>query len=311
MLLILWLNICAIKQQTQMNTEVIRREKMTKAYAAIITIMVFVTAAGLIWYHDAMSKWMESANAEKIKNESLLSEKLSLEKSIADMMGELNVIKGQNASVTKKWKDAVAAQKSSEWKIDQMSGENAKAKKLIKEVENLRSIKTEMSNELERLKTDYSNAMAENLKLNQQVAMLKDENSELTALVTSLNQVAVNNSLVEATKGKKERLTVAARKTKKLKVGFDIPEEMVGNLYFQMMTPSGDQVSSNESTISFFESEINSELIASSEKVTAETVKKKHIDMVYKPETKLQSGIYKIDVYSGKNYLGTTRVHLK
>ncbi|MEZ4721158.1 MAG: hypothetical protein R2813_04695 [Flavobacteriales bacterium] len=294
-----------------MNTEVIRREKITKAYAAIITLMVFATTAGLIWYHDAMSEWMESANAEKIKNESLLSEKLSLEKSIADMMGELNVMKGQNASVTKKWKDAVAAQKGSESKIDQMSNENAKAKKLIKEVEGLRSIKAEMTTEMERLKSDYANAMAENLKLNQQVAMLKDENIELTSMIASLNQVAVNNSLVEATKGKKERLTVAARKTKKLKVGFDIPEEMVGNLYFKMITPSGDQVSSNESTISFYESEINSELIASSDNVITETVKKKHIDMVYKPEAKLQSGIYKIDVYSGKNYLGTSRVHLK
>jgi len=54
-----------------------------------------------------------------------------------------------------------------------------------------------------------------------------------------LSQVAVNNSLVEATKSKDTKLTVKANKTKRVRIGFDLPEEMIGNLYFEMKTPTG------------------------------------------------------------------------
>jgi len=293
-----------------MNTDQNRKEKITKVYAGGITVMLFAAAVALIMYHDNVNGLRKSMDDERIKSESLLSQKLNLEKEVGNMINELSALKGQNSSLTKKWKDAVAGITERDAKINGMTNENKKAKALIAEVETLRKVKIDMNSDLDKVKSELAQVMMDNRRLTNEVAALEGQNSELNSTIAMLNQVTVNNSLVEATKGKKDRLTVAARNTKKLKVGFDLPVELVGNIYFKMMTPEGKAVTSDESSISFYETSVPSEMYASNEMI-AKTSGKKHIEMVYKPESKLESGIYKIDVYSGDKYLGTTRVHLK
>lgn len=294
-----------------MNTDSARKEKVTKMYAAAITLMLFGSAVGLMMYHDTTNQLKASIDNEKIMNESLLSEKLSLSKEVANMIDELESLSAQNTTLTKKWQNAVALIGDRDKKINGMSSENKKAKQLIAEVETLRSVKAQVNGELDRVKSELAAIKSENDRMTSEIAGLKSSNDELASTIAMLNQVTVNNSLVEATKGRKDHLTVNAHKTKKLKVGFDLPSEMIGDLYFKMMTPDGKVVSSEESTISFYTTDAAGEMVASLDNVMPKAGDKKHITMSYQPETKLESGIYKIDVYSSEKYLGTTRIHLK
>ncbi|GAB4381247.1 MAG: hypothetical protein Kow0075_12960 [Salibacteraceae bacterium] len=291
-----------------MNAKRISKSKM---YAAIVTALLFGSIGGIIYFQNKATKLDRVVDAEKVRNEQLYSEKLALEKSIEQMRQEIAKLVGKNADLDKKYRSALAEAEQSKKKIAAMTSENQRAKALVTEVAALRNTHHELENELNRIRKELEGAIADNSRLKSRISELESENKSLASDVRSLNQVAVNNSLVEATKKNERRLTVNAARTKRVKVGFDLPEEMVGNLYFQMLTPSGKTVTSDHSTISISESYDGVEMMASTNGGAGNAVNKKHIDMVYQPETKLEPGIYKIDVYSGSQYLGTTRIHLK
>jgi hypothetical protein len=61
-----------------MNTDQNRKEKITKVYAGGITVMLFAAAVALIMYHDNVNGLRKSMDDERIKSESLLSQKLNL-----------------------------------------------------------------------------------------------------------------------------------------------------------------------------------------------------------------------------------------
>lgn len=295
-----------------METNQFRRQNITKIYAAFITMMLFGAAAGLMFYHHSHGNLSKSVENEKVRNEQLLSEKLLLEKDIASMRNELVAMQAYNKETGLKLQNALASVTDRENKIKSMTGENVKAKRLLGEVNDLRNLKKTLEQELAQVRNDRDNVLAENNSLKGRIAELEHKNGELLASVQSLHQVAVNNSLVEATKGNKDKLTVAAKRTRKVKVGFDLPEEMIGNLFFRMSTPVGETVTSDHSTISVMEEGFSdAEMTVSIDPVMGKTTRKKHINMVYEPKNKLESGIYKIDVYSGEQYLGTTGIHLK
>jgi hypothetical protein len=296
--------------KNKMNTTNINRTKATKVYAAAITAMLFGAGTGLVVYQNRVANLEVGMDEERIKNEGLFSEKLMLEKEIALMQSEYEALNMKTGEFESKWKKTLASLSDRDQKIKALASENDRAKKLKTELAALKTLKDQMQAELDKAKSQYASIDQENAQMKTEIFALRNKNEALLADVEILHQVAVNNALVEATKGRKEKLTVAAAKTQKVKVGFDLPEKMVGNLYFRMTTPDGKTVTSDQSTITVIETDIDGSLTASAEGAVVVS-NKKHIEMEYKPEGKLNSGIYRIEVYSGDEYLGTTRVHLK
>jgi len=294
-----------------MNTNETKRLNVTKVYAGGITILLFSAIAGLFVYQDSLTKLTDSVDSERIKNEQMLSQKLILEKEIESMSEEISRISGKNFNLDSRLKNALASIEERDFRIKSMIGENTKSKNSLNELATLRLVKADLQQEIARLTSSFEIATSENSSLRIKIRDLEEENQGLKADIVSLHQVTVNNSMVEATKSKPTRLTVKANKTKRVRVGFDLPEDMVGDLYFQMLTPSGRTVTSNHSKISLVEGNLGEELTASLNGYASASSNKKHVQMVYEPSEKLESGIYRIDVYSGGNYLGTTRIHLK
>jgi myosin heavy subunit len=293
-----------------MNTQSINREKATKYYAAVITFLLFVSATGLMLYHDNALGLKQSIEDERVKTEGLLSEKLSLEKQIAELNKRIASMGTQQTKLNSEYKTAAATLAQREKTISSMNAENKQAKSMIAEVKALRETRDALQSQLKFMESEMLAMRSENEKLKNDNLALIASNEELSRAFANLSQVAINNSLVEATKGKRDHLTVKAAKSKKLKVGFDLPVDMIGNLYFQVITPEGDLVTSDRSEITYEETDVASEMTASIDKVIA-APEKKHIEMSYAPQQKLKSGIYKIDVFSSGTYLGTTRIHLK
>jgi hypothetical protein len=91
---------------------------------------------------------------------------------------------------------------------------------------------------------------AEKNALNQTIASLQEENKQLAANLEILSSMTADNYLVETTK-RKDRLTVVARRTKKMAVTFKVPDNVVEDITFKILKPDGKVVEGKHNGIAY------------------------------------------------------------
>ncbi len=150
-------------------------------------------------------------------------------------------------------------------------------------------------------------------KLANQLTAYSKSNSGLSADNSILKAMISDNYRTEALHGKKERLTVNARRTNKLSVSFDLPGNLNSNIYFKVITPQGQEISSTDDVASttIKIEERNGGLLASSDANVIGSSGTKRIEMTYKPKEKLKNGIYQFNIYNDDRFIGSTQMRLK
>lgn len=287
-----------------MNTS----ERRNKIIAATSTALFFVALIAMMIIHDSNRSLEEMLNGAKLKNEATLSEKLSLDKEIKNYKAQLASLQGKNAELDKYLATANAdlAKKEKELKAAGRSQSNAK------ELANLRKMRTDLENQVSALIAQVANLEGANSDLTQQIASLTSKNQELKSNNDLMKAFAANNYRMEASRGKSEKLTVVARKTKRLKMGFDLPQNVVENVQFKIQTPDGTVIDKQEDglTATLMDIEDGSDLIASLEPMGSFEVTRR-IEMKYEPKKKLSKGVYTIDIYNGETYMVSCQVKLR
>ncbi len=141
-------------------------------------------------------------------------------------------------------------------------------------------------------------------------------NAEREALAHQLEQQGtaarlVNNAELAALKGRKGKLTVKARRTNEVRMAFDLPEAMASGANFKITAPGGKQFSGADPAISM--SRDNSDATASMGGIgkPGSASRTSRVDLKFKTKEKLEAGIYRIDISSGKNYLQTVFLNLR
>jgi len=120
----------------------------------------------------------------------------------------------------------------------------------------------------------------------------------------------VNNAELTALRGKKGKLTVKARRTNEVYMAFDLPGSLASGAHFTMTSPKGKQYSSAEPVVSA--SRHRSDATASVGLVAKpDAANTSHVDLKSRPTEKMQPGIYRIEVRSGKDYLQTVFLSLR
>lgn len=120
----------------------------------------------------------------------------------------------------------------------------------------------------------------------------------------------VNNAELTALRGKKGKLTVKARRTNEVYMAFDLPGSLASGAHFTMTSPKGKQYSSAEPVVSA--SRHMSDATASVGLVAKpDAANTSHVDLKFRPTEKMQPGIYRIEVRSGKDYLQTVFLSLR
>ncbi|MBK6883416.1 MAG: hypothetical protein IPH05_10825 [Flavobacteriales bacterium] len=120
----------------------------------------------------------------------------------------------------------------------------------------------------------------------------------------------VNNAELTALRGKKGKLTVKARRTNEVYMAFDLPGSLASGAHFTMTSPKGKQYSSAEPVVSA--SRHRSDATASVGLVAKpDAANTSHVDLKFRPTEKMQPGIYRIEVRSGKDYLQTVFLSLR
>ena len=247
---------------------------------------------------------------EKIKSEKLFSEKMKLDENTTKLKEKVaalaNKITDQENIIKKRTNELMVKQNE----INQLAKEKGTASILKTKLTELEAIQNKLKADLEQ-KTVTSNALKDELaKLNELLLKTQEENQLLTSDNAFLKAMVADNYRVEAFRGKSNHLTINGKRTKKLSVSFDLPDDVVNGVHFTLIDPKGNGYSSLSTKNMSIKMEDNTDrLVASTEDIRMPGSKR--TEMVYKPDHKLQKGIYIIKIYNNEEYLGSTQIRFK
>lgn len=287
----------------------------SNAIIAYVAVALFAFSfIGLLILNHSKQKTEQALNESKLNAETLLSEKLSVEKQIGQLKNDLRELNGKNADLDRILNETSKklAQKEAEFQ-SALNSSNVKRRSLENQIAQLQRIKEDLERERDLMSQNLDQLKGSNKDLNDLIASLQAKNRKYEEDM-SLQKALADNFRIESLKGKKDKLTVNSRRTKKLTVGFDVPQALTEDVNFKVITPQGKEFASNDGKskeISLRIIESDAGLVASLSPVTGDFEISKRIEMTYKPKEKLKSGVYKIQVYNGDTYLGSCQMRLK
>lgn len=294
----------------------IAKEKVQAIFVTLLIVGLLTTTLVLDNSRKSFSKGWDN---EKITSEKLLSEKLQLDKEIMNMRDDMAQLEGKDKTLDKLLNETTKKLAAKEAELNKSYAAKNKAVSLQKELSEIKLLKEQLDNRIvlltkenEQLRITLAEVRNENDVLNKSLASLQLENSDLTENIKILQYLVADNYMIESVKGKNDKMTVNAKRTKKLTVSFDIPKNVEPDLSFKIIDPNGRIIESKNNTSISVLSVEQEPLTATTAQFDGRALKiNKHIEMVYEPTDKLTSGIYKIEIFNKETSLGTCNIRLK
>ncbi|MFO7671896.1 MAG: hypothetical protein R6W31_19720 [Bacteroidales bacterium] len=282
-----------------------------KATMIIVTALALIISGLFLFKNYSLRNQFQK---EEIRSEALLSEKLVLEKSLEKFKKDLKLFQGKNANLDLALKESSDRFAMKENEIKRLIKDNASLSDLKKKNTELEALGIRLKEEITVLDLKMNQLIADNKRVGDQLEVMKSNNETLAFHNAMLEAMLSDNYQMEALKGKREKLTVVARRTNTLVASFDVPSGFGEEIYFKVYTPDEKEFSSidNESaSIRLYNQDKN--LMASLSEGTPAHMNHypKRVELIYKPEYKLIKGIYSFNVYDGKDYMGSVQLRLK
>lgn len=296
---------------TTTNEKIMKTEisKNTKVAAAVVITLLVLSLVGMVVMYNSNGELKDNLNAEKLKGESILSQKLILEKDITKFKNQIESLKGTNSELDKELARTSARLAAKEAEFKKVQNESMTLKQLKKQHNELLALQKEWENSMASMKDKIQSLENEKNDMSKTIASLEERNKILSEDLHKTQLAFLDYSQLETLK-KNDKLTASARNTKKLKATFEVPSNLK-EISFKITDPSGKLLTEKEGTIASRivpESKNYSASVAS----YAETSKNlKHMEMVYLTNKKLKPGTYKIEVLSENLYVSSLQVRLK
>lgn len=189
--------------------------------------------------------------------------------------------------------------------IRSLEGNAADAAKWRKELEAARASEAAAQHSLVDMRTRLDAQLAANTALQNENTGLHDELDR-----AARNKAFIDASLTEAFRGKKARLTVLARKARKLQVSMVLPTCTAHDARYVLTGPDGEVIQGDAPGMSIIQRPSEGQRTAATNGVggggDTEDVK-----LVYTPRKKLKPGLYKMEVRTGQGTIGTTFLSLR
>lgn len=246
---------------------------------------------------------------EKLKSETLLSEKLLFEKDLQRIKDQLTRLTGKNEEMDALVRSASAKLQSQELEYNRMKRENTSLHQIKKQRQELTQLNNELQNQLQILNNAYAQLEARNSELEHRVAFLQDQNKTLTDDLNRVVFAAVDQSQIQAVKGKNEKLTIKAKQTKKLLASFDVASNLK-NLSFRIMDATGSVLTQSQGSIAYTTTPSENNFMASADHASSGTGLQR-VDLSFTPKQRLKTGVYTIEILNDNLYVGSLRVKLK
>jgi peptidoglycan hydrolase CwlO-like protein len=290
------------------------KTKISKTTAILLISGVLLFASMLLTgvFMSSSNQLKKQLNGSLLKSESLLSEKLTLDKQLNNLKGDVSSLSRERNDLQSRLDETNKRLAQKENELRAMKRSENKISDLEMQIADLRRQKSDLEQKIDQLNSTIAGLDGENSKLQNMVSLLEKENKDLNGNLQILLAKSSDNYRIEAFKGKKEKLTVSARKTKKLKVGFNIPENIITDVTFKIITPEGKTFSSKDKFISATIIENDDEgLVASVTPMGGDFEVTKRIEMTYSPQGKLSPGVYKIEILNKLVTVGNCQIRLK
>jgi DNA repair exonuclease SbcCD ATPase subunit len=282
--------------------------KSSKAIAVVTTALMIASLFWLMNTKRVNSSLEEGLQKEKLHAESLLSEKLLLEKDIQKFKDQLLSLKDKNRELDNVVRSTSARLEQQDAEYRRMKKENTSLAQIKKQRQELIALQSQLQNELQTLRSSYSDLESKNNELATTVASLQERNKILADDLNRAMFAAVDQSQIHAVKGKKERLTVRAKRTKKLIASFEVPANLK-NLSFRIADSKGNALGTNDGTIAFNAVPSENNYLASTDS-EAQGNKLQKVEMVYIPREKLKTGVYTVEILNENLHVGSVKVKL-
>ena len=287
------------------NMKTIEKEKLI-AGGAVIFLIVALIATGV--FYKSNKSLTKNLNSEKLKSEMMLSQKLELQKEIEAFKTQVNSLNGKNDELDKFLTSTTQKLLDKEAELKKIKRENGNIKQLKKQLADLEDMKKDFESQVSVLFESIQKLTAEKNNLNKTIASLQEENKQLAENLKIISSMTADNYLVETTK-RKDKLTVVAKRAKKMAVTFKVPDNVVDDISFKIIKPDGKVVEGKDSGIAYHVLNANEGLMASADGGAIQVSRK--IEMTYEPKEKQKPGIYKIEMYNADKYVGTVNVRLR
>ncbi|HCM75074.1 MAG TPA: hypothetical protein DIS90_01735 [Cytophagales bacterium] len=281
-----------------------------KIIAGTVTFLLALTLVALINFYQDNNALEAGINSEKLKSEKMLSEKLSLDKEIVKLKQSISSLQGKNADLDKMLSSASSKIAMKESELKKMQKENASLKQYKQQLADIQKIKSDLETQISSLTNSLNASNKEKESLNRLVADLQLKNKDLMNELNQMQIASLDDIRIEAFK--KNKLTVSAKKTKKLDVNFLIPASNSSeNLQFKITDPNGKLLTSADGTIAFVETD-DASLLTADLSNTLYLKQTKQVKMQYTPKSKLKPGVYRIEILnSDSKYMGSLQVRLR
>jgi hypothetical protein len=251
-------------------------------------------------------------NSLRLAKEELIGEKLQLEKQLAEL--------------ERKHADAEVLVHDAELRIRELEELSARPQQALRSNAaaasasgnsgNIGRLKRELAGSLDAqdlLRRQLGTAQVDQRKLQEQLDQLRAERDALVARLAQQQTVQmVNNTSVEAVRGKRQQLTTRARRANEIRMAFDLPEHIASNASFQIISPSGKTFEGGGAALSVAPGPEQDEALAARFMLAGggqERASRVHLH--FRPEKRLEAGTYRIDIRSGELYLNTVMLNLR
>lgn len=294
------------------NIETKGTKRLSVIVAAIILLAAVITTGTFISKNMTLKSGL---NDEKLRSESLLSEKLALDKEIVQFKNAINLLKGKNADTEKLLAETQVKLANKEKEIAGLYKENASVKSLKKQLAEVRAMNEDFMHKVTVLEMKNENLEAENKKLQNSIASLENEKEELLKqidLAQAESFIKADNYQIDVSKNiNKEKLTVKARRTKKMSVIIDVPKNLASDIGFNITTPDGKVITEKSKTLSWKVVDSDKTLTASLNPFDDNLIVTHQVKLTYTPTSKMKPGVYKIGILNKGNNIGNCRVQLR
>lgn len=280
-----------------------------KLIAAITTALFFGSLFVVFVLKQSNGNLSDLLKQNQIQSEHLLSEKLILDKNLASTKKQLSDSELKRTKLEQDLEAANARLLAIQKQVK--SGSGGSSKKLQQEIAALKKTKAELESQLNTLRMELASAQSRINELVARSGELEKENQLLADNLKMFNQVVANNYRIETTKGKKEKLTVQARKANKIKLAIDVPKEIARSINFKLIAPDGKEITSEDRSLSWNVLNDEDELYASLDETLGEMKMVKRVELTYSPKTKLNKGVYQIELSNNGTPLGKCQFKLK
>lgn len=276
--------------------------------ASAVAIILLLGALGWGGWNARQNQNLKAErDQEKLKVESLLSEKLLVEKNLRSIESQMEQIVTKNEALQRQIVEANNLANLKDESIKQLQRQLAANKKSYSD---LNAINKDMEGKLAGLNQQIAQLQDERLAAAKETEALRNQIDNLKNELALAHNAYYDKVQVEATRGKKDKLVVKASRTKKLKATVVIPAGLK-DVQFQLFDPNGKLISSSADD-GLMAVKINEDKNATaSQSNTGSTKGFKEAMMTFIPKRKLAAGTYRVEVLSENLSVGTFQLRLR